>query len=428
MTTLATVAEAIADFRQGKFLIVVDDEDRENEGDLVIAADFATPEAINFMACEGRGLICIAMSGDLIDRLALPMMVPPEANNSGFGTAFTISVEARTGVTTGISAYDRARTVRVLIHPYSTPDDLVRPGHLFPLRAHDGGVLERRGQTEAGVDLARLAGLTPAAVICEIMAPDGTMARLPLLQRFGARQDIKVISVAALADYRRRTEIAQEEQKVAAGGRHEPVAPGPTGTVQRVATAALPTAYGRFQVTAYRDRQQEEHLLIQMGDLCAGGPPLVRLHSECLTGDVLGSLRCDCGLQLQLALLRIAEEGRGALLYLRQEGRGIGLANKIRAYALQDEGLDTVEANTHLNFPADARTYSVAAAMLDQVGVAAVRLMTNNPQKVKSLVACGIEVVERKPHLTGTQKENQHYLRTKAIKLGHILPELLCDC
>jgi 3,4-dihydroxy 2-butanone 4-phosphate synthase / GTP cyclohydrolase II len=425
MTTIATAEEAIAGFRQGHFLIAVDDEERENEGDLVIAAEFATPAAVNFMAREGRGLICVAMSGKMIDRLALPLMVPPEANRSGFGTAFTVSVEARSGVTTGISAHDRARTIEVLIDPRSTPDDLVQPGHVFPLRARAGGVLERRGQTEAGVDLARLAGLTPAAVICEIMAPDGTMARLPLLQELGARHGIQVISVAALADYRRRTESSSRGQEKPGNGRHQEAAFEPARQVERVATATLPTSYGRFQVAAYRDCQQQEHLLIYLGDLRADAAPLVRLHSECLTGDVLGSLRCDCGQQLQLALQRIGAEGRGALLYLRQEGRGIGLANKIRAYALQDQGLDTVQANTHLNFPADARTYTVAAAILMQAGVTAVRLMTNNPQKVASLIACGIEVVERKPHLTKAQKENRHYLQTKARKLEHILPELV---
>jgi 3,4-dihydroxy 2-butanone 4-phosphate synthase / GTP cyclohydrolase II len=415
------VATAIDDFRRGHFLIVVDDEDRENEGDLVIAAEFATPDAINFMAREGRGLICAAMSGERVDRLGLPLMVPAEANKSGFGTAFTVSVEARHGVTTGISAHDRARTIAVLINPQSTPADLVQPGHVFPLRARDGGVLERRGQTEAGVDLARLAGLTPAAVICEIMAPDGSMARLPLLREFGARHGIRLISVAALADYRRQIQGAGPATGARAGN-HAPSELH--STVQRVATADLPTVYGRFQVTAYRDCRLQEHLLISRGDLSAAKAPLVRLHSECLTGDVLGSLRCDCGQQLQLALQRIAAEGRGALLYLRQEGRGIGLANKIRAYALQDQGLDTVEANTHLNFPPDARTYAAAAAILLDAGVTAVRLMTNNPQKVESLVACGIQVVAREPHLAVTQKENRHYLRTKALKLGHILPEL----
>lgn len=416
---LATIEEAIADFRAGKFVIIVDDKDRENEGDLTIAAEFASPEAINFMAKEGCGLICVAMTGAMLDQLQLPLMVPPAQNQSGFSTAFTVSVEARQGVTTGISAYDRARTIEVLIDPHSRPEHLVRPGHVFPLRAKEGGVLERRGQTEASVDLARLAALTPAAVICEIMADDGTMARLPALQEFAARHDIKIISVADLVAYRRQKENGWGRPPTAvASSRLAAATPCPP--IKKVATAVLPTAHGLFQVIAYQDSQHQEHLLLRMGDI-SGTPPLVRLHSECLTGDVLGSLRCDCGEQLQTALCRIAQEGHGLLLYLRQEGRGIGLANKIRAYALQDQGFDTVEANTHLNFPVDARTYYVAAAMLRHQGVTAVRLMTNNPAKVSGLQAHHIQVVERIPHWVPRRKENQYYLQTKAEKMGHWL-------
>ena len=421
---LATIPEALTDFQQGKFVIVVDDADRENEGDLVIAAQFATPAAINFMAAEGRGLICVAMTGADLDRLGLKQMVSPDENRSGFGTAFTVSVEAREGVTTGISAHDRARTVQVLVDPRSTAADLVQPGHVFPLRARDGGVFERRGQTEAGVDLARLAGLRPAAVICEMMAADGIMARLPDLLLFGERHEIKTISVADLVAYRRRLEgenPAPPMQAVNGNGRY----PGEKRIVTRIAEAELPTAYGRFQVTAYRDEQGREHLLLRLGQL-SGSPPLVRMHSECLTGDALGSLRCDCGEQLQLALRQIAAEGRGLLLYLRQEGRGIGLANKIRAYALQDGGLDTVEANVHLDLPIDGRTYEVAAAILRDQGVTAVRLLTNNPDKIAGLQACQIAVVERVNSQPQPRPENQRYLQVKADKLGHWFEFELC--
>jgi 3,4-dihydroxy 2-butanone 4-phosphate synthase/GTP cyclohydrolase II len=408
--TLTTIEAAIADLQAGKFVIIVDDEDRENEGDLVIAAEFATPEAINFMAREGRGLICLALDEKIVDRLKLPLMVPPTQNRSGFGTNFTLSVEARRGVTTGISAYDRAQTVAVLIDPTSTPDDIVSPGHMFPLRAQAGGVLARRGQTEAGVDLARLAGLRPAAVICEVMSEDGTMARLPELQQFAARHDLKIISVEALAQYR-----LQREGEETAVSPQQPLPP-----MVRVDTAVLPTVYGRFQVTAYRDQQQNEHLLLSRG--CPNDTvPLVRIHSECVTGDLLGSLRCDCGNQLQAALRRIGESDCGMLVYLRQEGRGIGLANKIRAYALQDQGLDTVEANLALGFPADGRDFGLAAAILHDQEVTAVRLLTNNPHKVTSLTEHGIEVVERVRHQFGANIENSFYLRTKAEKLAHDL-------
>jgi 3,4-dihydroxy 2-butanone 4-phosphate synthase/GTP cyclohydrolase II len=400
---LATAEEAIADFRAGKVLIIVDDQGRENEGDLAVGAQFATPQVINFMAREACGLICIAMAGAMLDRLGIPPMVPDGRNTSGFGTNFTVSVEARHGVTTGISAYDRARTIQVLVNPASTPADIALPGHVFPLRARDGGVLERRGQTEASVDLARLAGLIPAAVICEVMAEDGTMARLPALLKFAAAHGLRIISVEALATYRLGQAGAE--------------------WVSLIDSSTLPTPYGRFRVAAYRDRENREHLLLWMGDL-SGAPALVRLHSECLTGDVLGSLRCDCGDQLHAALQCIGQDGRGTLVYLRQEGRGIGLGNKIRAYALQDRGLDTVEANECLGFPADARSYLVAAAMLRDQGITAVRLMTNNPQKIVELEENGIHVVERVPLLAEMRTENQHYLRTKARKLGHVLPEV----
>lgn len=402
---LNTIEEGIAAFQKGEPLIVLDHEMRENEADLMVAAQFATPEIINFFARDGRGLICIAMTGIMLDRLGIPMMVPSIQNTSGFTTPFTVPVEARTGVTTGISAYDRARTVQVLIDPASTQEDIVMPGHLFPLRAHPQGVLGRQGHTEAGIDLARLSGLTPATVLCEILDDNGTMARLPALLRFAEQHRLKIVSVEQLVRYRRQHEA------------HPPV--------QRGGSAQLPTTFGLFYVTAYLDAHHREHLLLTMGDITRE-TPLVRLHSECLTGDVLGSCRCDCGEQLQLALQQIADKGRGMLIYLRQEGRGIGLANKIRAYQLQDQGMDTVEANQCLGFPADQRNYDVAAAILRDQGISAVHLMTNNPQKVADLKACNIHVLERVPLQVKAKPENIHYLRTKAHKLQHIFaPELL---
>ena len=408
------ITAALQALRVGRFVIVVDDEDRENEGDLVIAAEFATPAAINFMAREGRGLICVALTGARLDALGLPLMVPHARNRSGFGTAFTRSVEARHGVTTGISAHDRARTIAALLDLASGPDDLVSPGHIFPLRARDGGVLERGGQTEAAVDLARLAGLTPAGVICEIMAEDGTMARRPALAAFAARHDLPLVSVAALRDYRR-----------AHGDTRPGVAP-PPAPVRRVAETLLPTAHGPFRLCAYIEvarPEREPDLALVCGDLAAdaGPAPLVRLHSECLTGDVFGSRRCDCGPQLDAALAAIAAAGRGAILYLRQEGRGIGLLDKLRAYALQERGCDTVEANEQLGLPIDAREYGTAAAILRDLGATRLRLLTNNPAKVAGLVAAGLAVVERVPLIIVPSPENARYLATKREKLGHLL-------
>jgi len=411
-----TIAAALAALQAGRFIIVVDDEDRENEGDLVIAADFATPAALNFMAREGRGLICVALTGARLDRLGLPLMVPTARNGSGFGTAFTLSVEARQGVTTGISAHDRARTIAALIDPVSGPDDLVSPGHTFPLRARDGGVLERGGQTEAAVDLARLAGLTPAGVICEIMAEDGTMARRPALEAFADRHDVPLVSVADLQDYRRTHEAPRPDVRAI---------PAP---VRRVAETILPTAHGPFRLCAYSvvgRPEQEPDLALVHGDLAAdsdlGPAPLVRLHSECLTGDVFGSRRCDCGPQLDAALAAVVASARGVILYLRQEGRGIGLLAKLRAYALQERGFDTVEANEQLGLPIDAREYATAAAILHDLGVTRLRLLTNNPDKIAGLSSAGLAVVERVPLVIAPSPDNARYLATKRDRLGHLL-------
>lgn len=410
----ASIEEALRALRAGKFMIVVDDEDRENEGDLIVAAEFATPGAINFMAREGRGLICVAMTGARLDQLGLTLMVPPERNRSGFGTAFTLSVEARQGVTTGISAHDRARTIAALIDPACKPDDLVSPGHIFPLRARDGGVLERGGQTEAAVDLTRLAGLRPAGVICEIMAEDGTMARRPQLERFATHHGLLIVSVADLRAYRRAHELARPAE-------------APT-RVRRVAEVRLPTPHGRFQLCAYGEvarPDREPELALVRGDLAADAsgvaPPLVRLHSECLTGDVFGSLRCDCGPQLDAALVAVAAAERGIILYLRQEGRGIGLLAKLRAYALQEQGFDTVEANEQLGLPVDGREYETAAAILRDLGVTRLRLLTNNPDKVAGLVAAGLTVAERVPLVVTPSPDNARYLATKRDRLGHLL-------
>jgi 3,4-dihydroxy 2-butanone 4-phosphate synthase/GTP cyclohydrolase II len=396
--TLATIEEAIEEYRQGRFVVIIDDELRENEGDLTLPAEHVTPEGINFMARYGRGLICVPMTGERIDELRLPMMVG--RNESGFGTAFTVSVEARRGVTTGISAADRAQTVRVLIDPKTRPEDIVMPGHTFPLRARNGGVLVRAGQTEATVDLCKLAGLYPAGVCCEIMRADGTMARLPHLKRFASRHNLKMISVNELIRYRLRREKL----------------------VERVAETTLPLPMGSFRIVAYRSViDPDEHVALVMGDVSTPEPVLVRVHSQCVTGDVFGSLRCDCGAQLEESLNRIAQEGRGIVVYMRQEGRGIGLHNKLRAYALQDNGMDTVEANRALGFPADRRDYGIGMQILVDLGVREMRLLTNNPSKRAGLEGYGLKVVERVPIITKPNPHNVRYLETKRTKLGHLL-------
>jgi len=397
---LSSIAEAIADYRAGRFVIIVDDEGRENEGDLAIAAEKVTPEAINFMARHGRGLICVALPGQRLDELRIPLMVTD--NTSRFQTAFCVTVEARDRVTTGISAYDRAATIQALVDPASKPEDFVRPGHTFPLRYREGGVLVRAGQTEASVDLAKLAGLYPAGVICEVMGEDGTMARRPELEVFAAEHGIRIISVAQLIEFRRHREKL----------------------VRRVAEeTVLPTPYGEFRVVGYEDVvNHDQHAVLAMGDLRAAEPALVRVHSECLTGDVFGSQRCDCGQQLRRAMELIAEEGRGVIVYLRgHEGRGIGLHNKLRAYRLQDEGLDTVEANHKLGFPEDLRDYGIGAQILVDLGVYRMRLLTNNPQKLVGLEGYGLEVVERLPLLVPPNPKNARYLATKQQKMGHLL-------
>jgi 3,4-dihydroxy 2-butanone 4-phosphate synthase/GTP cyclohydrolase II len=395
---LASIAEAIKDIKAGRFVIIVDDEDRENEGDLALAAEKVSPQAINFMAKHGRGLICLPIIGKRLDELGIPMMVGE--NTSKFATAFAVSVDAKHGTTTGISAADRAKTIKAVIDPATKADDLARPGHIFPLRAREGGVLVRAGQTEAIVDLAKLAGLYPAGVICEIMNEDGSMARLPQLEVMADKYGIKIVAVADLIAHRRR---------------HEKL-------VHRVAETRLPTPYGEFSAIAYRsDIDPDEHLALVMGDISTEEPVLVRVHSECLTGDVFGSLRCDCGEQVALAMQSIAKEGRGVFLYMRQEGRGIGFHNKMRAYALQDKGLDTVEANLSLGFPSDLRDYGIGAQILADLGLHQIRLLTNNPKKVIGLEGYGLKVVETLPIITTPNPYNRDYLETKKKKLGHIL-------
>ncbi len=399
---MATVPEAIEEFRRGKFVIITDDEDRENEGDLCIAAQFVTPDHINFMAKYGRGLICCSLTEERCDQLQLPLMVDPRSNTSGFGTPFTVSVEARTGVTTGISAADRARTVQVLIDPETKPEDLARPGHMFPLRARKGGVLVRAGQTEASVDLARLAGLYPAAVICEIMKMDGQMARMPDLKRFARRHGLRIVTVNDIIRYRLRTERL----------------------VTRVAETRLPTPYGEMMILGYKaEGQPDEHVALVKGEIDPDRPTLVRVHDQCVTGDVFGSLRCDCGEQKEKALRMIAEEG-GVFLYMRQEGRGIGLHNKLRTYELQERGLDTVDANLALGFPADRRDYGIGMQILRDIGVSKMRLITNNPAKRAGLEAYGLEVVERVPIVTTPNPHNIRYLETKRARMGHLLDGL----
>ncbi len=398
---LSTISEAIEDIKAGKFIIIVDDEGRENEGDLALAAEKVTPEAINFMTLHARGLVCLPIIGTRLDELRIPLMV--EENTSKFSTAFTVSIEAKHRVVTGISALDRAETIRVVVDPATKAEDVVRPGHMFPLRAREGGVLVRSGHTEAIVDIARLAGLYPAGVICEIMNEDGSMARLPQLEVMSAKYGIKIVTVADLIAYRRR---------------HEKL-------VHRVAEAKLPTSYGEFTAIAYKsDIDPDEHLALVMGDIFTEEPVLVRVHSECLTGDVFGSRRCDCGEQVALAMQSISQAGRGVFLYMRQEGRGIGFHNKILAYALQDKGLDTVEANLSLGFAPDLRDYGIGAQILAELGLHGIRLLTNNPKKVIGLEGYGLKVVETIPIIAAPNPHNLHYLETKQKKLGHHLQML----
>jgi 3,4-dihydroxy 2-butanone 4-phosphate synthase/GTP cyclohydrolase II len=400
MTTFGTIEQAVEDLRNGKIVIVADDEDRENEGDFVCAAELVTPETINFMTLHGRGLICLALTGERCDQLGLPQMT--DRNSEELATAFTVSIDAerRFDVTTGISARDRATTIHVAINPATVPSDLRRPGHIFPLRARPGGVLQRVGQTEASVDLARLAGLVPAGVICEILNPDGSMARRPELHEMAMQHGLTFVTVAQLVAYRLRTEQL----------------------VHRVAEARVPTEYGEFRMIGYQnDVDRAEHVALVYGDVAGQPNVLVRMHSKCLTGDVFGSQRCDCGFQLHRAMELIGQEGRGAIVYLDQEGRGIGLLNKLRAYALQDSGADTVQANERLGFAPDLRNYGIGAQILRDLGLSSIRVMTNNPRKLVGLEGYGLQIVERVPLLADPNRENRDYLQVKRDKLGHLL-------
>lgn len=396
---LASVEEAIEAYRQGRFVIILDDEDRENEGDLTLPAQFVTPEHIAFMLRHTSGIICVPMTGQRLDELQIPLMV--SSNSSRYGTAFTVSVDARYNVSTGVSAQDRAQTIRVLVDPKTKPSDLVMPGHIYPLRARDGGVLVRAGHTEAVVDLCRLAGLYPAGVLCELMNRDGTMMRWPRIRQFARHHGIKVIAINQLIRYRMQRERL----------------------IERVAEARLPTPYGEFRLVAYRSQvDANEHLALVMGEISPDEPVLVRVHSQCVTGDVFGSLRCDCGEQVSLALERIAQEGKGVFVYMRQEGRGIGLCNKVRAYSLQDaHGLDTVDANLALGFPADRRDYGIGMQILVDLGVRKMRLLTNNPSKRAGLMGYGLEIVERVPIIVPPNPHNRSYLQAKRDKLGHLI-------
>lgn len=397
---VSPIEEVVEDIKAGKMCILVDDEDRENEGDLCMAAEAVTPEAINFMAMHGRGLICLAMSPDIIEQLNLPMMV--RDNQSPYGTGFTISIEARTGVSTGISAADRARTIAAAVDPDAKPYDIISPGHVFPLRARKGGVLVRTGQTEGSVDLSRLAGMRTAGIICEIMKDDGTMARMPDLKKFAAKHKLKIATIADLVAYRLRKDTL----------------------VHRAAEARLPTIHaGTFRAIVYtNDVDKFEHIALVKGEIHPEKPVMVRVHSECLTGDVFGSARCDCGSQLHAAMRMVEQEGSGVILYMRQEGRGIGLVNKLKAYTLQDEeGLDTVEANVQLGFKADLRDYGIGAQILRDLGVREMQLLTNNPKKIVGLEGYGLKVVDRFPIEVVSEAESQGYMRTKRDKMGHIL-------
>jgi 3,4-dihydroxy 2-butanone 4-phosphate synthase / GTP cyclohydrolase II len=397
-TPFAAIEDAIEDIRAGKMVVVCDDEDRENEGDLTMAAQFATPEAINFMAKHGRGLICLSLTPERCDELGLELMAAK--NESSFETPFTVSIEAREGVTTGISAADRARTIQVAIDPRSSPRDLVQPGHIFPLKSKPGGVLERTGQTEAAVDLARLAGLIPAGVICEVMNDDGTMARVPDLVGYCERHGLKMITVADLIAYRRQ---------------HDKL-------VERVVDIKLPTAFGEFTAVGYRSLVDDKHhVALVKGDVDGKPDVLVRVHSECLTGDVFHSLRCDCGEQLESALAMIEHEGEGVLLYLAQEGRGIGLLNKLKAYKLQEQGFDTVDANLKLGLPADLRDYGIGAQILGDLGLTSIRILTNNPKKIRGLEGYGLSVTDQIPIQHTPNPHNEAYLRAKKERLGHML-------